>query len=265
MTKDMQSTTETVRDSAGSLALLRDGERLDDLLLGGMKIIQRTDAFRFGTDSVLLADFAAPRKSDVVADLGTGTGVLCLLMAGHVAGPRFDAVEIQTDMADMAKRSVRLCGLEDRIAVHPMDLRDAPVVLGHGRHTLVVCNPPYSPDGTAVASERDAKRIARHAGTPIEEICLAVGKLLKNGGRAAFVYPAPRMLELMQALSRVNLQPKRVRLIQDRPSATPKLFLLDAVKGAGSMLHWLPPLILKDEHGGWTDERNRIYRLDAHP
>lgn len=247
-----------------SSLLIHEGERLDDLQLRGMRILQRPGTFRFGTDAVLLADFAAPKPSDRAVDLGTGTGILPLLMAGHVDRARFDAVEIQAEMADMARRSVALNGLEDRIAVHEMDLRDAPKALGFGAFTLCVCNPPYSPRGTALLSERAGERASRHAeGCAIDEICFASSRLLKNGGRCAFVYPAPRMLQLMTALRGSGMEPKRVRIVQDKPGAVPKLVLVDAVKGAGELLHWMPPLVLKDEAGAYTDEWRRIYGRDG--
>ena len=244
-----------------SSLLMKEGERLDDLQLAGMQILQRPDGFRFGTDAVLLADFAAPKPKDLVADLGTGTGILPLLMAGHVEGAQFDAVEIQPEMADMARRSVALNGLESRIRVHLIDLRDAPNGLGRGRYSLVVCNPPYSPKGTALPNDLSAKRVSRHEDAcTIEDCCRAASVLLKNGGRCAWVYPAPRMLQLMTMLRAHGMEPKRVRLVLDRPGAVPKIALLDAVKGGGELLHWLAPLILKDEVGNYTEAWHRIYR-----
>lgn len=251
----------TVRIPAGS-PFVRPDERLDDLQLKGLKIIQKPNAFCFGTDTVLLADFAAPKKSDRVCDFGTGTGALCLLMAGHVPECSFEALEIQKDMADMAGRSVMLNDLTGRIRVRHTDLRDAPKLLGCASMSLIVCNPPYSPLGTALKSEGEAKKLSRHEETiAIDEIAIVASKLLKNGGRIAMVYPAPRLLELMMSLKRNGLEPKRVRLVMDKPNAVPKLALLDAIKGAGSMLHWLPPLILKEPSGEWSSEWKRIYRV----
>ena len=252
-----------VQDELHSASLIHGGERIDDLQLKGLKILQKRASFRFGTDAVLLADFAAPKSKDKVVDLGTGTGVLCLLMAGHVDGAQFDAVEIQEDMADMARRSVEINGLQNRIRVHHMDMREAPKALGCGKTSLVVCNPPYSPAGTSLVSDSAGERISRHAeDIDIEDICRAGAALLKNGGRFALVYPAPRMLQLMTALRACHMEPKRVRIVMDKPGAVPKIVLVDAVKLGGEMLHWLPPLILKDEHGEYTDEWRRIYRQE---
>lgn len=244
-------------------AFARPGERVDDLQRGGLRILQRPDAFRFGTDSVLLAHFAAPRPGDRVADLGTGTGVLCLLMSDMQPTAAFDGVEVQPEMADMARRSVAMNRLEERIRIHEMDMRQAAARLGYGGHTLAVCNPPYGRPGRALESSRAAVNRARHlGGLGLEEIAQSGAALLKNGGRMALVYPSAGLLDLMTALRAARLEPKRVRLVQDRPGAAPKLALLDAVKGAGSQLHWLPPLVLREESGGWSAERNRIYGMD---
>ncbi len=248
-------------DSGRSFCKL-PGERLDDLNRGGLMILQKEKGFRFGTDAVLLADFAAPKPSDRVADLGAGGGILPILMADAAPRARFDAVEWQTELCDMAQRSVLGNGLEDRVYVHPLDVRDAPRVLGCAGHSLVVSNPPYHPRGTAPASPDPAHHLARHEGeSTLEDFAACAAKLLKNGGRAAFVYPAPRAFDLMCALRARRLEPKRVRLVLDRPGARPKLILLDAVKGGGAWLDWLPPLTLRDEAGEPTREYRRIYRL----
>lgn len=239
---------------------LKPGERMDDLMIDDMKIIQRADRFRFGTDAVLLSDFATPKKGDRVADFGTGTGVLPLLMHARQKGATYDALEIQPEMAEMAARSVRLNGLEDVITVREADLREAANLLERGRYTLAVCNPPYSPAGTALVSRTDAHRIARHESEcTIEDICVSAAALLKNGGRLAMIYPAPRIFDLMCAMRKYRLEPKRIRTIHQAAGKEPKLVLIDATKGAKSMLHWLPPLILSEVNGEPTDEWKRIY------
>ena len=223
-------------------ALLKDGERLDDLQCNGLKLIQRPDAFRFGTDSVLLADFAAPRKRDRAVDLGCGTGAIALLMAAHAPGVTVDAVEIQPDIADMARRSVELNGMADRVRV------------------LNVCNPPYGKAGAALESVSDAKRTARHEGdlTP-SDLCRAVERLIKNGGRFCVIYPAPRAFEMMRAMCENRLAPKRIRTVHGVAGRPPKFVLMDAVKGGGEGLHWLEPLVLRNEDGSFTEEWHRIY------
>ena len=239
---------------------LRPGERLDDLQCDGLKLIQRPDAFRFGTDSVLLADFAAPRRRDIAVDLGCGTGAIALLMAGHQPALRVDAVELQAAIADMARRSVELNGLSNRVRVFDMDMREAWRTLGAGRYSLAVCNPPYGRAGAALESQNEAVRLARHEGdlTP-GDLAASAAMLLKNGGRFCAIYPAPRAYELMRAMDDHHIAPKRVRTVHGVAGRAPKFVLLEGVKGGGEGLHWLEPLVLRDESGAFTREWHRIY------
>ena len=250
-------------DSNTTFGLL-PGERLDDLQCEGLKIIQRPDAFRFGTDSVLLADFAAPRRGERAVDLGCGTGAIALLMAGHQPAMEVDAVELQADIADMAARSVALNALEARVRVHALDMREAWRTLGAGRFSLVVCNPPYGRSGAALESLSEAKRLARHEGdlTP-GDVARAAGMLLKNGGRFCAVYPAPRAYELMRAMDDAGIAPKRIRTVHGVAGRAPKFVLLEGVKQGGEGLHWLSPLVLRDANGGFTAEWHRIYRQET--
>ncbi len=241
---------------------MKPGERLDDLQLDGLKLIQRPDAFRFGTDSVLLADFAAPRKNDRAVDLGCGTGAVALLMAGHQPALAVDAVELQPDIADMARRSVLLNGFSHRVRVFEGDMRDIWRALGAGRYSLAVCNPPYGRSGAALESQSETRRLARHEGdlTP-GDVARAAAMLLKNGGRFCAIYPAPRAYELMRAMDGAGIAPKRVRTVHGVAGRAPKFVLLEGVKQGGEGLHWLPPLVLRNEDGTFTQEWHRIYGI----
>ena len=239
---------------------LKDGERLDDLQCDGLKLIQRPDVFRFGTDSVLLADFARPRKKDRAVDLGCGTGAIALLMAAHRPGLTVDAVEIQPEIADMARRSVALNGMEDKVRVLNADMRDAWRTLGAGAYTLAVCNPPYGKVGAALESANEARRVARHEGDLApEDIARAAAMLLQNGGRFCVIYPAPRAFEMMCAMHENRLAPKRIRTVHGVAGRAPKFVLMDAVRGGGEGLHWLEPLVLRNPDGSFTEEWHRIY------
>jgi len=245
------------------LTQLKQGERIDDLMRNGLKLIQREDGFRFGTDSVLLADFALYGNPEYAVDLGTGSGILPILMADAQPRAHFDAVELQEEAADRAARSVKMNGQEEKITVHHMDMRRAPKELGYGKYTCCVCNPPYGKKESTLASERENVRLARHEGDiSIEEICKCAAQLLKNGGRFHVVFPAQRALELMNAMQSAHLAPKRVRLVEFMAGKTPKLILMDAVKGGGSQLHWMPTLVLFEDDGSPTAEYRRIYRMD---
>ena len=239
---------------------LKEGERLDDLQCDGLRLIQRPDAFRFGTDSVLLADFANPRKDDRAVDLGCGTGAIALLMVAHRPGLTVDAVELQAEIADMARRSVAMNAMEHRVNVLQADMREVWHELGAESRTLVVCNPPYGRLGAALESANTAKRIARHEGnlSPVD-IASAAARLLKNGGRFCVIYPAPRAFEMMRAMEECRLAPKRIRTVHGVDGRAPKFVLMDAVKGGGEGLHWLEPLVLRDREGSFTEEWHRIF------
>ena len=241
---------------------LRRGERIDDLMRNGLRLIQLEEGFRFGTDSVLLADFAIYGCMERVADLGPGSGILPVLMADACPNAMFDAIELDAAAADRARRSVALNGLDARIRVHCMDMRLAPGALGYGAFSACVCNPPYGKKGGALTSERQDIRLARHEEElSIEDICACAARLLKNGGRFSVVFPAPRANELLRAMESARLAPKRVRLVESFAGKPPKLLLADAVKGGGSQLHWMPTLVLYEPDGSPTPEYRKIYRM----
>lgn len=249
------------RESAGAVSL-REGERLDDLQHSGFRLIQRADGFRFGTDSVLLADFAAPKPRDRAVDLGAGSGAIATLMAAHCPGLKVDAVELQPDVADMARRSAALNGISDRLRVYAMDLREAWRTLGAERYTLAVCNPPYGREGGGLPSRREAVRLARHeSGLTPDDVARSASKLLRAGGRLCVVFPAFRALEMMDAMQRSRLAPKRIRTVHGVAGRAPRFVLIEAVRDGGPGLHWLAPLELRDADGAFSREWRRIYRV----
>jgi tRNA1Val (adenine37-N6)-methyltransferase len=239
---------------------LKPGERVDDLQFSGLKIIQHPKAFRFGMDAVLLSDFCHARPSCRVADLGTGTGILPLLIAGRAERAQIDGIEIQQDMADMASRSVAMNHLEHRITIHHEDLRRAPDFLPRGKYDLVVCNPPYGREGSSLKNPREELHLARHeGGCTLAEVIYAAKLLLKNGGRLSVVFPSARLLELMDAMRTEKIEPKRLRMVHSSMEKPPHLVLLEGVKDARPALHCLPPLIVYDMQGKPTPELDRIY------
>lgn len=240
--------------------ILKPDERLDDLQRSGLRIIQQTEGFRFGTDAVLLADFCAAKRGERVCDMGTGTGVLPLLIAARAQTAHIDAFEIQPDVADMARRSVRLNGLDERITVREADLRSAADIIGHECCQLVVTNPPYTKGGAGLVSPQTARAISRSdSDCDIEEWIAACGRVLQNGGRLCCVFPAPRFLALCDAMRAARIEPKRVRLVVSRPEKPPKLVLVEGLKGGRPGLHWLPMLVTHVENGAFTEEMRRIY------
>ena len=237
-------------------------ERIDDLQRGGLRVIQRADAFRFGTDAVLLADFAAPRRHDRVCDLGTGTGIIPLLLYARENTISADAVEIQPDMADMAARSMAMNGLNEKIRVLSGDLRSIRTLLPHARYDLVTCNPPYGKAGGTLLNPDASKRLARHEEScAIEDVACAAAWLLQNGGRLCCVFPAARMIELSDAMRKYRMAPKRIRLVHSRVEKAAHLCLMEGMLDARPGLIIEPPLVIYDENNAYTPELRRIYGL----
>ena len=237
-------------------------ERIDDLQRGGLRVIQRADAFRFGTDAVLLADFAAPRMHDRVCDLGTGTGIIPLLLYARENTISADAVEIQPDMADMAARSMAMNGLNKKIRVLPGDLRSIRTLLPHARYDLVTCNPPYGKAGGTLLNPDASKRLARHEEScAIEDVACAAAWLLQNGGRLCCVFPAARMIELSDAMRKYRMAPKRIRMVHSRVEKAAHLCLMEGMLDARPGLIIEPPLVIYDENNAYTPELRRIYGL----
>ena len=242
--------------------MIGENERIDDLQLAGLRILQKTNGFRFGMDAVLLADFARVEARDRAADFGTGTGILPLLLAGRDRGAHIDALEIQPDMADMAMRSVRLNQLTERITVHNVPVERADEVITPGSLDAIVCNPPYGIPGATLLNPEKALSTARHQ---TEDGLTAwyrmAYRLLRGKGRFHMIYPAPRMLEAMTALSRARLEPKRFRLIYPYADKPANLVLIEAMKDAKPMLHPEPPLIVYEKDGSMSPEIKRIYHI----
>ena len=243
--------------------MIKPGERLDDLQYQGLKLIQHPKRFCFGTDAVLLASMATLKHRDKVADLGTGTGIIALLLAARQPDITVDAIEIQPEMADMASRSVQLNHLEQRIHVHCMDMKRAPAELGLHGYDVVVCNPPYGKEGSGAQATNRSKAWSRHElGCTLREVTESMYGLLRFGGRAALVYPAERVGELIATLHKARLEPKRMRTVHHTADRPPKLILVEAVREGRPGVHWGAPLVLYDAAGHYTPEMRAIYHME---
>jgi len=237
-------------------------ERLDDLQ-NGFKIIQDPDAFCFGSDAVVLASFCRVKKGAKVCDLGTGNGIIALLLAAHTEARRIVGIEIQERAADMARRSVLLNGLEDRVEILRMDLKHAPAALGRDAFDLTVCNPPYGKAGRSFFEEPDARSIARHEILCTLSDCVSsAAQLTRSGGSVCFVCPALRVAELFALFSTHRLAVKRVRTVHPRYGAPPSVLLVEGVKGGKPGAAWLSPLFLTDGAGNMTRECREAYHMD---
>ncbi len=239
---------------------LRPGERVDDLQWKDLRIIQSEEGFRFGMDAVLLSDFARVRPHELVIDMGTGTGILPILMSGQQTDAQFHAFEIQPQMAEMAQRSVLLNGLQERIHIHADDMLNAAKVLGYECAHLVTCNPPYGKQNSTLKNATQSVTIARHeAELTIESWVKSCASVLRNQGRLCMVFPAQRMLELLDAYRLYNIEPKRIRLVYAKIDRAPYLVMLEGMKNAKPSLLWMPPLVVYELDGRETAEIDRIY------
>ncbi len=239
-------------------------ETLENLQLGGLRILQKKQGFRYGMDSVLLADFARVGAEDRFADFGTGTGILPLLLMGRGKGKTCEALECQAEYAEMASRSMELNGLRDRVRVHCADVREAEALLGRCSVDHVVCNPPYGMPGRVLHNPSEPADTARQQDDDgLLPWFRAAHRVLRGKGRLSLVFPAPRMLEIMDLLQEARLTPKRFRLVYPRADRPANLALIEAVKDGRPMLHPEPPLIVYGADGSMTPELRRIYHMDG--
>lgn len=223
-----------------------DDERLDRVN-DHISLIAKRDGLTFGTDAFLLAAFAKPKASGRAVELGTGTGIVSLLLAGRKRFSSIHAVEVQEDFADLARRNVRLNRMEDRMTVHCADLRDLrPEDVG-GEVDAVLSNPPYMKTDTGKRNESDRKYIARHeVFGGIHDFCRSASLLLKHGGSFYCVYRPDRLSDLMAAMRANRLEPKCMVFVHADTESEPSMALISAKKGGASGMRILPPLLLHD-------------------
>ena len=242
---------------------VRDGETLEDLQLGGLRLIQKKQGFRFGMDSVLLADFARIRRTDTVVDIGCGTGILPLLLIGRNKGASFLGLEIQESMAEMAQRTVLLNHLEDRVRIVCGDAARWQEWIPPCSVDAVICNPPYGMPGQVLRNQAETLATARHQEKHTLSLFFAAAfRMLKGRGGIYVVYPAAQMFSLMTELKQQHLEPKRFRLVYPDLQRPANLVLLEAVKDARPRLHPMPPLIIFQENGILTKELESIYHKE---
>jgi len=240
---------------------LKEGERLDDLQRNGYKIIQKKGAFCFGIDAVLLSDFSEVRENETVLDMGTGTGIIPILLAAKTKGKNFIALEIQPEMAEMASRSIELNNLGSRIKVVSGDIKEASVLFGRASFDVVTTNPPYMNYKHGLVNPKAAKAIARHEILcNLEDIIGEAAKVLKQRGRFYMVHRPQRITEIIEMMRKYKLEPKRIRSVHSYADKEASMVLIEAHKGGGTMMKLEAPLIIYKEQGIYTDEIHEIYR-----
>ena len=235
-------------------------ERIDDLQYKNLKIIQDTEGFRFGIDSVLLTEFARDIKfNSKIVDLGTGTGIISLLLSKKVNPSSITAIEKQSEVAQMAKRSVELNNLEDMISIINKDIME--VNLQKNSFDVVITNPPYKKIGTGINAQNSKLQISRFETTAnLNEWIKISSNLLRPKGSFYMVYRTDRLTELFMELKHHELEVKRIRFVHSYLNEQSKLVLVKAIKRGGEFLKVEKPLIIYDENGNYTEEINKIYK-----
>jgi len=240
--------------------LLLEGERIDDLQCKGLKIIQNPKGFCFGIDAVLLSNFCEIKKDSTVVDLGTGTGIIPILIAGKSRAKKIYGIEIQRDVADMAKRSVKLNNLQDRIEIIQDDLKNVFQYIEANSVEVVTSNPPYMPSGKGLQNTTDAKTVSRHeVMCTLEDVIKTASRLLKHHGEFYLVHRPHRIVDIICLCREYKLEPKKIRFVHPNKNKKPNLLLIKAVKAANPEVRFLDPLYIYEDNGEYTQELLDIY------
>ena len=237
-----------------------EDERIDDLQRNGYRIIQKKKGFCFGMDAVLLSGFAQVKEGEMAVDLGTGTGIIPILLEAKTKGRHFTGLEIQEEVAEMANRSVRLNHLEDRVDIVRGDIKEASRLFGKASFDVVTSNPPYMNDNHGLKNPELPKAIARHeVFCTLDDVCREASLLLKSGGRFYMVHRPHRLAEIITALKTYKLEPKRMKLVHPFVDKEANMVLIEAVRGGRSMMKVEAPIIVYREPCVYTQEIYDVY------
>lgn len=240
---------------------LNENERIDDLEYENLKIIQNKNWFCFGIDSILLSDFAKDIKRNAkVVDLGTGTGIIGILLCKKTNLDKIYGIEIQTEVAEMAKRSILLNNLEDKFTIINDNIKNITNKFENNSIDVIVTNPPYKKKNTGLLSENKEQLISRHEiECNLEDIVENSYKILKSNGELYLVHRAERIVDIMYTLRKYKLEPKKIRFVHSKVDKSPELVLVKAIKNAKEFLKIEKPLYIYDSNNNYTREILKIY------
>lgn len=239
---------------------LKEKERIDELHRNGYQIIQNTDGFCFGMDAVLLSGYAVVKKGECVLDMGTGTGIIPILLEAKTEGQHFTGLEIQPQSVDMAKRSVALNHLEEKITIVEGDIKNASSLFGKSIFDVITCNPPYMNENHGLKNPQLPKAIARHELLcNLEDVVREAAYMLRPGGRFYMIHRPRRLIEIISMLSAHKLEVKRLKPVYPTKEKEATMILLEAVRGGNPLLKLEKPVIVYKEPGVYSDEIYEIY------
>lgn len=239
---------------------LKEQERIDDLQRNGYRIIQHPDKFCFGMDAVLLSGFCRIKEGDRVLDLGTGTGIIPILLEAKTKAKHITGLEIQEESADMATRSVLLNQLEDKITIKTGDIKEAGVIFQAASFDAITCNPPYMIGNHGLKNPDAPKAIARHEILcTVEDVISQAAYLLKPGGNFFLVHRPFRLVEIFATLTKYKLEPKRMQMVHPYLNQEPNMVLIEAKRGAKSRITIEKPIIVYEKPGVYTPEIYDVY------
>ena len=234
--------------------LVKQGERVDDLQ-NGYFVIQDPEKFCFGMDAVLLSGFARVKEGEKVLDMGTGTGIIPILLRAKTKGEHFTGLEIQEECAEMARRSVEYNGLGSKITIVQGDIKEAAEIFGAASFHVVTCNPPYMIGQHGIANANSAKAIARHEVLcTLDDILRESAKLLKFHGRFYMVHRPFRLAEIFSRMTAYGIEPKRMKLVHPYVDKEPNMVLIEGSNKGNSRIKVEPPLIVYKKDGSYTEE-----------
>ena len=252
-----------MKESQNLMTNLLPSERIDDLQRKGYKIIQNTEKFCFGMDAVLLSSFAFVKAGEKVLDMGTGTGIIPILLEAKTEGEHFTGLEIQPESAEMAGRSVALNNLNEKIDIVEGDIKEASNIFGKNIFNVVTVNPPYMNDLHGIKNPDMPKAIARHEVLcTLEDVVREASYVLKQNGRLYMVHRPHRLVEIIQAMKNYKLEPKRIRFVHPYEDKEANMVLIEALKGGKSMVKVEKPLVVYKDVNIYTDELLEIYGND---
>jgi tRNA1Val (adenine37-N6)-methyltransferase len=229
---------------------LRPGERLDDLQIGGLELIQDPKKFCFGVDAVFLSDFVRVRPGENVLDLGTGNGIIPVLLSAKTEARHITGLEIQADTAEMARRSVAHNHLEDRIDIVTGDIKEAAELFKPAFFDVITTNPPYMLADHGMRNLDDAKAIARHEVLcSLDDILRESMRLMQDKSRFYMIHRPFRLTEIMIKMHQYKIEPKRIRFVHPYIDKEPAMVLIEGVRGAKPRVTVEPPLIIYDRNG----------------